>query len=97
MLTCQEFTDQISDHLEGDLPLAKRLGFMMHLAICKNCRLYRDQIANVAAMLGSLRAEAPDDDARKTLLEAMRDAVQRPSDEAPLPPIWDPEQERTGT
>lgn len=40
MITCREFEAFIIDYLEGELPLAKRLLFKAHLAMCSECKRY---------------------------------------------------------
>ncbi len=44
MLTCKEVTHLISESLDRELPLHKRLGVRVHLSLCKFCRQYRRQI-----------------------------------------------------
>ena len=44
MLTCKEATHLISESLDRDLPLHKRMGVRVHLFFCKFCRRYRRQL-----------------------------------------------------
>jgi hypothetical protein len=44
MLTCKEVTHLISESLDRELPLHKRLGVRVHLFLCKFCSRYRRQI-----------------------------------------------------
>ncbi len=44
MLTCKEVTHLISESLDRELPLSKRIGVRVHLSLCKFCRRYRRQL-----------------------------------------------------
>jgi anti-sigma factor RsiW len=39
-MTCREFTDVLSDYLDGDLALAERTCFDEHLGECPDCVVY---------------------------------------------------------
>lgn len=57
-LTCRDVTEEASAYLDRGLPLPRRLGFRMHLAICVNCRRYMRQMRQTIAMLRALPPEA---------------------------------------
>lgn len=40
MLTCMEFEDFLIGYMEGDLSLAQRRVFEIHIKICRECREY---------------------------------------------------------
>jgi anti-sigma factor RsiW len=42
--TCQELAELISDYLEGVLPPARHALVDLHLAGCRNCTLYVEQM-----------------------------------------------------
>tara|TARA_R110002050_G_scaffold1244_2_gene8498 strand:- start:25724 stop:25963 length:240 start_codon:yes stop_codon:yes gene_type:complete len=43
MIQCKDLTEEVSDYLDGDLPLRKRMGLFFHLLICRCCRNYLQQ------------------------------------------------------
>lgn len=55
MLTCQQVTERLSDHLDRGLTLRQRLAVEVHLAICPNCRAYHRELRTT---LGLSRAAA---------------------------------------
>lgn len=54
MLTCREMTELVTAYAEGQLRLAERLRFRMHIALCPNCRTYVRQLKATARALGKL-------------------------------------------
>ncbi len=44
MLTCKDVTTEAHELLEGNPSFIKRLRMRFHLLICKNCRIYTDQL-----------------------------------------------------
>lgn len=44
MLTCKNFTEEAHELLEGNPSFFKRLRMRFHLLICKNCRIYTNQL-----------------------------------------------------
>ena len=38
MLTCQQLIEFLTDYLDGQLPLTQRAVFVLHLALCRDCR-----------------------------------------------------------
>jgi len=38
--TCRELIEFLDDYVAGRLPLARRLAFEAHLALCRECRAY---------------------------------------------------------
>ncbi len=44
MLQCKDVVRETSDYLDGDLPLFKRVGILLHIAICRGCRHYVNQV-----------------------------------------------------
>ena len=47
MLSCKEVTKLVSENLDRHLPLWRRLGLRLHVAMCKGCSAYRRQIESL--------------------------------------------------
>jgi predicted anti-sigma-YlaC factor YlaD len=68
MLTCRELVELITEYLEGQMPLAQRLRFQLHLGMCGNCRQYLRQMKQTVGTLHLLPAE-------ETIPPAVRDEL----------------------
>ncbi len=44
MLSCKEVSRLVSDSMERELPLRKRISLRVHLMMCKLCKGYKRQI-----------------------------------------------------
>ena len=71
-LTCQELAELVTDYLEGALPLRRRLRFRLHIAGCRNCTRYVEQMRTTIAVAGRIRAEDIEPGVRDELLAAFR-------------------------
>jgi len=61
MPTCRETSELASRAMDERLPLAGRMGMRLHLAICRNCARFNQQLQDMRRLF---RAEtAADDDA----------------------------------
>ena len=69
---CQEFTELVTDYLEGALPEVPRLRFEYHLAICEHCPSYFRQIQETVRLARVLGEEPVPPETRARLLEAFR-------------------------
>jgi anti-sigma factor RsiW len=54
MLTCRQITELVTDLAEGNLSLADRIRFQLHIGMCRSCRRYVRQVKATAAALGKL-------------------------------------------
>ncbi|HME91670.1 MAG TPA: zf-HC2 domain-containing protein [Myxococcaceae bacterium] len=54
MLRCDEFTETVTDYLEGRMSLAKRADVFIHLRSCTGCRAYFDQMKATVRLLRQL-------------------------------------------
>ena len=68
-LDCVVAVEQVTDYLEGALPLHARTEFEQHLVTCPGCVIYLRQIQAQIAASASLAAErrAPEEVTRKLL------------------------------
>lgn len=54
MMECDEFTDRVTDYLEGRVPFGERLGIWLHSAMCVHCRRYLNQMREVVDLMGEI-------------------------------------------
>ena len=54
--TCQELAELITDYLEGVLPAAQHALFDLHIAGCRDCTLYVEQMRATIAVTGRIGA-----------------------------------------
>ena len=71
-LTCKQLVELVTDYLEGALSPADRARFDAHLAGCRGCRAYLEQMRRTVRTLGELREDSIAPDARERLLRAFR-------------------------
>jgi anti-sigma factor RsiW len=87
MLSCKDVTRRASAYLDGDLGRWDRLRLLAHLAICKGCRRYLDQLRITVALLPHLPSVLPDRVTadRLSMLFSMESGAQEAKkDDAPL-------------
>ena len=56
MLSCRQFVEVVTDHLDGSLDDDVRGDTLEHLSTCPRCRLYLSQIQTVIRLLRKLPA-----------------------------------------
>jgi predicted anti-sigma-YlaC factor YlaD len=62
MLTCQQMTALITDHLEGRMSFIDRVWFHVHAGRCRHCRGYLRQMKlSVAVLAGMPTSRVPDE------------------------------------
>ena len=71
-LSCQELVELVTEFLEGALPSAERARFEAHLAVCRGCRAYLDQMRQTIRLTGALTEESIPPDVMNALLHAFR-------------------------
>lgn len=54
MLTCKQIAELATAYAEGQLGLADRVRFQLHLGLCANCRTWVRQLEVTAKALGKL-------------------------------------------
>jgi predicted anti-sigma-YlaC factor YlaD len=70
--TCQELAEFLTDYLEGVLTPAERVSFDDHIAGCRDCTLYVEQMRVTIAASGRIREEDIPPSVREELLTAFR-------------------------
>lgn len=80
MLSCKEVTKLVSENLDRALPLWRRIGLRMHVAMCVGCSAYRRQIESLNKLVSDrYRKDGAagngndlPDDARERIKESLR-------------------------
>lgn len=71
-LTCREVVELVNDYLEGAMAPPDRARFELHLDDCPHCVTYLEQMRVAVGLVGRLRDDDLDDDARDELMRAFR-------------------------
>jgi anti-sigma factor RsiW len=71
-LPCQDLVELVTDYLEGRLTPMEQRRFEAHLALCRGCRTYLEQMRQTVRALGKLSDESIDPEARERLLAVFR-------------------------
>ena len=71
-LTCQELVELVTAYIEGALPPDEHTRFDAHLAVCRGCRTYLEQMRQTIGLLGTLTEASLSTQARDDLLGAFR-------------------------
>jgi len=72
-LPCQELVELVTDYLEGRLSAPEQQRLDMHLAGCRGCRTYLEQMRQTIRALGRLSDESIEAESKERLLSAFRD------------------------
>ena len=79
-LACQELVELVTEYLEDTLPPAERARFEAHIATCRHCRLYLEQMRQTVRTLGHLSVDSISPTAQQELLRAFRDWKSEPKE-----------------
>ncbi|MBO0731424.1 MAG: zf-HC2 domain-containing protein, partial [Acidimicrobiaceae bacterium] len=71
-LVCRDAVELVTDYLEGRLTRRNRRRFEAHIAACRNCRTYLEQIRRTIAATGSIEPEDLTPGARDELTRLFR-------------------------
>ena len=86
MYSCHEASRMISDALERHLAPTEWMRLRMHLALCKMCRDYEQNIHVLESTLNSLGNQGTQDDQlsddEKTLIRSNLNSILRDADDA---------------
>ena len=74
MLTCREVEEFLLAYLDGELPMATRIAFRMHVVFCTECKAYLRKYKTAIA-LGKKTFVDGDRDARDELPEDLVEAI----------------------
>lgn len=70
MLTCREVEEFLLAYLDGELPMAQRMAFQMHVLFCSECKAYIRKYKTAMA-LGKTVFQDADGDATEEIPEDM--------------------------
>ena len=70
--TCREMCSHTSHAMEQDLRFGQRLGYWIHLALCRTCRRYRQQLGWLRR---SIRRLGPGENTRHRLSSAAKTKI----------------------
>ena len=71
-MPCRELVELVSDYFEGRLSPADRARFERHIAECRYCEVYLEQMRQTVRVLGRLSEASLTPEAREALLAAFR-------------------------
>jgi predicted anti-sigma-YlaC factor YlaD len=72
-LTCKEFVELVTEYFEGSMAPEEKNRFEAHLASCKGCETYLDQMAQTIRLTGQLREDQVPEEAQTELLNTFRE------------------------
>lgn len=79
IVTCRQLTEMITDQKEGKLSSLQRAGYALHLAWCRGCRAYVEQMNWTLAAMKELPDEPVPDEARADVIAQFRQLRNRGS------------------
>jgi len=71
-ITCHELVELVTDYLEGAMERSERERLELHLADCRRCRHYLDQMRQTITVVGQLPEESVTPAAQADLLKVFR-------------------------
>lgn len=74
-ITCEDTTPLISELMDHNLSLGKRLRLKFHLAMCTVCRFYKKQLEIIRALSRKLRGEEAPTQQKAVLSEQARTKI----------------------
>ena len=77
MLQCKDVIEETSNYIDGDLPFFKRVGLFLHVAICRCCRNYVDQIRQTILTVAVTKPKELDDTDTQALAKKLHAASEK--------------------
>jgi len=71
-LTCSELVELVTDYLEGALDEETAERFERHVALCRGCESYLDQMKATSSLLGEIPEETLTEETQSTLIDTFR-------------------------
>lgn len=75
MMNCLQITRSVGDFLEHRLRFRERMGFLLHIAMCRGCRAYLEQMRLSIVGLRSLAPPTGAGPDTETLLRQFREEL----------------------
>lgn len=79
-LHCNELVEIVTAYLEGAMSSSELVRFEGHIAACKGCRNYLEQMRHTIRAVGTLTEETIAPEARNTLLILFRNWKRSPAE-----------------
>ena len=79
MLSCKEIAQQASDYIDQQHSWQQRMGFRLHLFMCRNCRRYISQLRSTISSLKLVSDQATPalTEQQKLLVQRLREQAQK--------------------
>jgi hypothetical protein len=74
-LSCEDTSPLISELMDHKLPFGKRMRLRFHLAMCKVCNCYQEQLEIIRALARKLRAEEAPTQQKVVLSEQVKTKI----------------------
>jgi predicted anti-sigma-YlaC factor YlaD len=74
MPTCRDVAAHATDYMEGALPPRQWLAVRLHLALCRMCRVYLDQLGRTASLLRGVALAPPAAEVEERIMAAAKAA-----------------------
>jgi anti-sigma factor RsiW len=72
VLKCHDISELATDYAEGVLPPGRRFAMRFHLAFCRMCRAYIDQLEKTRRLLAGQALEGPPAEVEDRLVATLR-------------------------
>ena len=73
LITCQDVTEQVTEHMEETQSWSEWLAFRVHILLCKDCRTYLAQMQKTVETLSRMPGEPFPDEVNDELMKIYRD------------------------
>ncbi len=71
--TCQDVTEQVTEHMEGQQSWGEWLQFRLHVLMCRDCMAYLRQMEMTVSTLTRMPGEPLPEEVQDELLKRFRD------------------------
>ena len=75
IFSCKKITGMISESMDQELPLSRRMGIRFHLMMCSLCRRYQQQLFYIRSVLR--QDKKADDISVQTLSQDARERIEK--------------------
>ena len=80
MLTCKEVSELVSESLERELPLRRRMAVQLHLMMCSMCRTYQKQTLQLRDAMRTYAHREPTEHLSKDARQRIKNALKAESE-----------------
>ena len=72
-ITCQSFLDDLSEYIDGDLPVELKVSLEAHLAKCPNCWVVFDETQKTVEIFQDYNCHPMPDEVHGRLMDALQE------------------------